>query len=169
MNEHSLHLYVGNKISTYFGDAVVRDTACGGTHRLPLIYDRPKKRETTFCNVDMLIYRDTVKVIFEIEEADIKPTQVFGKFLTSALSRFYEYKGVNKALDKSLLFIQVLDNIKLKPKTKKFRQFEYLSRAVNRRLTLQDKTIYYRLFSMRAGDERSMNEIIKAVESFLKK
>ena len=58
---------------------------------MPLFFQGPKSRETTFCNADMILLKNgRVKVIFEIEETNIKPTQVFGKFLTSALSKFYE-------------------------------------------------------------------------------
>ncbi|MCX6653862.1 MAG: hypothetical protein NTY03_01940 [Candidatus Bathyarchaeota archaeon] len=160
---------MGEKIDAYFGKIVARDGACTRdiSHQLPLFYDKSKKRETRFCNVDMLIYEDTVKVIFEIEETDFKPTKVFGKFLTSALSRFYNYGKYVIPIDDDMMFIQILDSTKLKPETRKFKQFEYLAKAINERLTLNKRAINYRLYSMKVGDEKTMNEIIKTVEGFL--
>jgi hypothetical protein len=115
----------------------------------------------------MLIKKDTVKVIFEIEETDFKPTKVFGKFLTSALSRFYDYGKDSIPLDDEMLFIQILDSIKLKPETKKFKQFEYLAKAINERLTQNKRAVNYLLFSMKVGDDKIMNEIMRTIEDFL--
>jgi len=57
-----------------------------------------------------------VKVIIETEESDIKPVQICGKLLVSALSKYFihERYGVVE-MDDSVLFLQMLDSSKLKP------------------------------------------------------
>ena len=87
MIEHPLHKEIGHRLYVTFGKNVLRDPACGGSHKLPLFYDEPKSRETQLCNADIIIIsrnqESKVKVIMEIEETNLKPTQIFGKFLTS--------------------------------------------------------------------------------------
>jgi len=69
---------------------LLRDKACGGNQHIPLFCTSEKSRETEYCNVDMMILKnDKIKVIVEIEESNVKPTQICGKLLTSALSRFF--------------------------------------------------------------------------------
>ncbi len=66
----------------------------------------------------MLILRnDKVKGIIEIEESNVKPTQICGKFLTSTLSKYYIHESdgnrVVEMVD-SVNFIQVVDTSKLR-------------------------------------------------------
>lgn len=88
---HPLHKKIAEKIeSVIVPRSLIRDEACGGKQRVPLFYDTKKSRETEYCNVDLLVLKENkIKVIIEIEESNVKPTQVCGKFLTSALSRYY--------------------------------------------------------------------------------
>ncbi len=51
-------------------------------------------RATEYCNVDLLLFKDDkIKAIVEIEESNVKPTQISGKLLTSALSKFYIHES----------------------------------------------------------------------------
>ena len=168
--EHSLHKEVGKKISQSFGSNVAMDVACGKGHRLPLFCDAKKSRATEFCNVDILILKDNkVKVIFEIEEADVKPTQICGKMLTSILSKFYIYGSESYPLDDSLMFIQVVDKSKLKEgKTRKLEQFCYLENAIREILPSKtNRRIEYHLFPMGHNDfEVPMKEIVDTINKF---
>lgn len=85
--EHGLHAVVGELISKagLSGD-VLADSACGGSHRIPLFCLSESSTKTELCNVDMLIARSgKVKVIVEIEESNVTPIQICGKLLASAL------------------------------------------------------------------------------------
>jgi hypothetical protein len=102
----------------------------------------------------------------EIEEANIKPTQICGKFLTSALSNFYIHEkdgGIVEMAD-SVFFLQVLDSKKLKEGSVKRRQFESLEEAIRKILPLKDSRVNeYRIFVGNQDD--SFNNMIY----FLKK
>jgi hypothetical protein len=63
-----------------------------------------------FCLVDILIIARDKVVIIEIEESDVKPLHLFGKFYASAFSTHHGKDEIGK---KPLLFIQVLDTSKL--------------------------------------------------------
>jgi hypothetical protein len=151
--KHPLHLKIGREIVAKFGGnpevKIIRDPACGGEQHIPLFRDSRKKRETQYCNVDLLILKnDKVRVILEIEEADIKPTQICGKFLTSALSRFYIHNkdGGVVDMDASVLFIQLVDTSKLKDKSLKKDQFDLIEASIRAVLPLKDSKINsYRL------------------------
>jgi hypothetical protein len=91
-----------------------------------------------------LILRDgKIKVIIEIEESNVKPTQVCGKFLTSALSNCGLIKEYNHLeMDNSVLFLQILDTSKLvKGKTSKVKQWRQLENAINNILPLKGSRI----------------------------
>ena len=116
MEEHPLHKYIGNLVDSEISGLrdveVIKDDACGGTQHIPLFCNDIKSNATKYCNVDLLILKNKkVKVIVEIEEANIKPTQICGKFLTSALSAFYIHESENNepiGMDDSVLFVQFL-------------------------------------------------------------
>lgn len=163
MIKHPLHMKIGKRISQSFRNKVLMDPACGLGHRLPLFCSDEKSRETEFCNVDILILKDTnVKVIMEIEEADIKPTQVCGKILTSAISQFYMYGSEKCPLNDSILFIQVLDSSKLKEGTRKIEQFKNLENEIRKFLSqISNRQIEYHIFPMSLKNfEEPMKKII---------
>ena len=94
--DHQLHQHIGNLLETitrsFPSTRIIKDPACckeeerSHWQHIPLFCSRQKSRKTEFCKVDLLILKDEkIKFILEIEESDIKPTQVCGKFLTSAL------------------------------------------------------------------------------------
>ena len=91
-----------------------------------------------------------IKVIIEIEESNKKPTQICGKFLTSALTHYLIHKSLNNepmAMDENVIFIQIVNVSKLKNKTSKIEQWTSLEQSINSILPLKTSNITkYRLF-----------------------
>jgi hypothetical protein len=87
-----------------------------------------------FCDVDLLIaVGGKARVIIEIEESNVKPVHVFGKFFASSFSTHYKPKTETKlvALDDQVLFIQVLDSKALNvDKTGKLDQWNVIESAI---------------------------------------
>jgi len=153
-NEHPLHKIIGDIIQE--GElpncAVIKDPACGGKQNIPLFCIDTKSNKTEYCNVDLLILKDNrIRVIIEIEEADVTPTQTFGKFLTSALSSHFIHRIQNDVpigMGNSVSFIQILDTSKLKEdKTAKFGQWKHIEESIRNILPVRDSKISdYRIF-----------------------
>jgi hypothetical protein len=149
MNEevNVLHLAIGRIFQDFFENKkdfeLLRDEACGGNQRIPLFCVSKKSRQSEYCNVDMMVLKNNkVKIIIEIEESDVKPTQVCGKFLTSALARYYIHESkCNEPIemDDSVTFIQIVDASKLvKDKTRKFEQWDALKESIRELLPLKN-------------------------------
>ena len=148
-----LHKKVGKiflgLISEYTNLKLIQDPACqekpGVKQRIPLFCNIEKGRENEFCNVDMLVLKNNkIKIIVEIEESNVKPTQVCGKFLTSALAKYLIHRTVSKKpveKDENVMFIQILDTSKLKERTKKIAQWKQLEAQINGFLPLGDSRI----------------------------
>ena len=119
MNAHAFHKLVGDKLKSKF-DGVLLDSACGGDHTLPLFYGTKKSWGTKFCNPDIIIIKnEQIKILIEIEESNIKPHQVCGKLLTSALATHYIYQEDTIEMNEKVLFIQILDHSKIKGNARK--------------------------------------------------
>lgn len=153
MSSHPIHEIIGKMFDGILpsGCELRKDKACGGDQRTPLFYSAKKSRTTELCNVDMLVLKDGKVKVVEIEESDVKPTQVCGKFLTAALARYYihEREGNQPVeMDESVTFIQILSTSKLvKDKTAKFDQWKALEKMINELLPLKGSSIRkYRLF-----------------------
>ena len=152
---HPLHLAVGDLFEASIPSdcQLIRDDACGGNQHIPLFVSENKSRGTEYCDVDLLVLKKgKIKIIIEIEETNIGPTQICGKFLTSALARYYIHKTMNDKLvgmHDSITFIQILDSSKLKAgKTKKIIQWKNLEHSINNILPVKGSNITdYRLFS----------------------
>ncbi|MBE0513137.1 hypothetical protein IBX38_08820 [Candidatus Bathyarchaeota archaeon] len=133
--------------------SLIRDKACGGKQRIPLFCSAEKSRATEYCNVDLLVLKgNKIRIIVEIEESNVKPTQICGKFLTSALANYYIHNSKRNEpieMDSSVAFIQVVDTSKLvKDKTSKFEQWKALEESINRITPLKNSRITsYRLLS----------------------
>ena len=162
---HPLHEKIGNLIETHFQDyrdlKIVKDPACCGGEKsdlqhIPLFRSDKKSRQARYCCVDMLILqKGKTKGIIEIEEANIKPPQVCGKFLTSALSKFYIHKRERGSIEMadSVFFIQVLDARKLKEGSVKHKQFMKLEEDIQKIIPLEGSSIcHYRLFVGTSND-----------------
>jgi len=156
---HPLHERIADKIRNVLTHHIlIEDEACGGRQRIPLFYDAKKSRETEYCNVDLLVLKENkIKAIIEIEESNVKPTQVCGKFLTSALSRYYIHdKEMNRpvGMSDSVAFFQIVDTSKLKGKSAKPGQWKALERSIQSVLPLTNSRITsYRLFGADKLDE----------------
>lgn len=147
----SLHQIIGNIVENvtnqYTNCVLIKDTACGGKQRVPLFIEGDKSRKTNLCNVDLLLIKDKkIRVIFEIEESDITPIRICGKFLSSALTHYYSYgvnTGANKSdMGESVAFIQILSKEKLKKeRTSKFDQGENIKKAINSILPIKGSKI----------------------------
>jgi len=159
---HSMHLTIGDVFEKILPKScsLIRDKACGGKQHIPLFAIVEKSRKTEFCNVDLLVLKaNKIKIIVEIEESDVKPTQICGKFLTSALARCYIHesrKNEPVEMNDSVTFIQIVDTSKLvKEKTAKFKQWEGLEKSINRILPLRDSRI--RTYRLLYGSESDVN------------
>lgn len=132
---HPLHKTIGDvvKDSEFPNCQLARDPACGGKQNIPLFCSNKKSNETEYCNVDLLVLNNEIRVIVEIEEADVKPTQICGKFLTSALSTHFIHDNYgNIGMAESVSFIQVLDPSKLRiDKTSKIDQWKRLEKSIS--------------------------------------
>ena len=91
-SKHPLHREIGMALKNYFDNqGLILDPACGGNQNIPLFLKGQKSNKTEICNVDAAIIRNNkVKVIIEIEESTITPTQICGKLLTSILAKNYK-------------------------------------------------------------------------------
>jgi len=168
--EHTLHKVIGKCINgnEFPNCKIIKDPACGGQQNVPLFCSKDKSNETEYCNVDLLMIKDNkIRVIIEIEETDVKPTQICGKFLTSALSSYYIHKSENNApigMSDSVLFIQILDTSQLKEKTSKIKQWEKLEKSIKNMLPI-NKIRKYKLLYGNVSDfkNREGNKCTKLV------
>jgi hypothetical protein len=78
-----LHKIIADKIESFLPPhSLIRDEACGGRQRIPLFNTAQKSRKTEYCNVDLLVLKQNkIKMIVEIEESNVKPTQICGNSL----------------------------------------------------------------------------------------
>ncbi|MCD4829441.1 MAG: hypothetical protein K8R90_08470 [Candidatus Cloacimonetes bacterium] len=183
---HPLHLKVGTLIANlvsarHRGYKVIMDPACGNlrgiqSQHISLFSGTSKSRETRLCKVDLIIINkdNKVKLICEIEESNVKPIQVCGKFFASALSNFYApgYKGaVNSTkvyLDEETFFLQIVSTEGLKPESSKPKQWKNIESQIKNSLPLRGSQITeYCLIYGEVGDFD--NTIREKLENFLKK
>ncbi len=163
-----MHKIIADKIESALPPhSLIRDEACGGDQRIPLFNTAQKSRKTEYCNVDLLILKeDKIKMIVEIEESNVKPTQVCGKFLTSALANYYIHtskKNETIGMDDSVTFIQIVDTSKLvKEKTSKPQQWKVLEESINSIIPLKNSRITsYKLLTADKLDE--LTSLIKEI------
>jgi len=115
-----------------------------------LFSSEDKSEKTHYCDVDLIILKENrIKVIFEIEESNHRPTQICGKFLTSALSSCYIYRNERPIyMDDSVLFIQIIDTSKIKDeKSLNVSKWKNIERSIQNRIPLTGSKINrYKLF-----------------------
>lgn len=178
--KHQLHKAIGDIFTNdlLLGFEILKDPACAEDgQNIPLFCSEEKSLQTEYCNVDLLIAKaDKIKVILEIEETDVKPTKICGKFLTSALSCYYIHgSGGNRAysMDDSVLFIQILDTSKLeKEKTAKIKQWKNIEDSIKKIIPVKgSKMDDYRLFygdvSEFGIDGEKRKELVDFIREFL--
>jgi hypothetical protein len=162
-----LHEKIGNLISNYIEnkDDLLKDPACGGEQHIPLFHNQAKSRAAEYCNVDLAIIKNKkIKIIIEIEESNVKPTQICGKFLTSALSKYYIHQNENYPLDPNVTFIQIVDDSKLQEDTQKYTQLKALQQSIRRIIPLDGSSITdYHLIPVNYAnfDEQNLFSIIE--------
>lgn len=178
---HSLHRTIGEAVAEAILPPfeVLRDPACGGDQRIPLFSSDEKSRRTEYCNVDLLVLSpDGIRVIVEIEEANVTPIQVCGKFFASALSRCFIHerkKNARVGTGGSVLFIQVLDTSGLKKdKTFKTQQWRNIERSVQGVIPIKgSKVSRYRLVYGDTDDfaasQAKRKELVGCIQTFLAK
>ena len=168
-NKHPLHKLIGDMIreSEFPNYTIIRDRACGGNQNIPLFCSPVKSNQTEYCNVDLLILKyNKIRVIIEIEETDITPSQICGKFLTSALSSYFIHSTRNDVpigMGDSVSFIQILNTSELKgDKTAKFNQWKNIQDSIKEIVPIKNSKIDdYKLFF---GDTSSFTEEDKRKE-----
>lgn len=176
--KHPLHKIIGkcidkNKFPNY---KIIKDKDCGGPHRIPLFCSETKSNATEYCDVDLLVLKDNkIRVIIEIDESDIKPTQICGKFLTSALSSYYIHDSENNipiGMSDLVSFIQILRSDRLKEKTSKIKQWKNLEKSIINILQNKESKIRrYKLFYGNISDFKNKNictELITYIKGTLK-
>jgi hypothetical protein len=177
--QHPLHKVIGEIIreSEFPNCKVIKDPACGGKQNTPLFRIDRKSNKTEYCNVDLLILKDNkVRVIAEIEEADITPTKAFGKFFTSALSSHFIHRTQNDVpigMGNSVSFIQILDTSRLKEhKIAKLSQWQYIENSIKSIVPVKNSKInHYKIFFgdiSSLGEENRRKEIIDHIRKALK-
>jgi hypothetical protein len=128
---------------------LIVDEACGGNQHVPLFSASKKSRKTEYCNVDlMVLQKNKIKVIVEIEESNVKPTQICGKFLTSALSKYCVHESLpdrSVGMADNVTFIQILDTSRLKKNTMKIKQWKTLESSIKEILPLNEAGLRYRV------------------------
>ena len=174
MGNHPLHFAVADEIQRRLCSRfeLVRDTACGGNHQLPLFVGRRKARDTRMCCVDLLVLQSgTVRAIIEIEESGFLPTKICGKFLQAALATHFIHDSRTETVipyADEVLFIQVLDGSKcLKPGTRKDSQAKLIERQIRGMLPLRGITEYRLYFISGVSDQQSLASVGKAIVSAL--
>lgn len=156
-------------VSKYPNLTLLRDPACEGKQHIPLFCNPVKNRENKFCNVDMMVLNnDRIKLIVEIEESNVKPTQVCGKFLTSSLAKYFIHNSKDNRpieMDESVTFLQILDTSKLvKEKTKKIMQWRLLETSINNVLPLNNSRITsYRILT--TNELSMLDQLMKGIAS----
>jgi hypothetical protein len=153
----------------------LKDHACDKHGKLIPLYPNASETRIRFCDVDMLIeVGGTGRVIIEIEESNVKPINILGKFFASAFSSYYRStKGDLKPLANRVLFIQVLDSSKLKEESGKRDQWDSIADLIctNLRSAFLDRKWEYKLFIGRHPDvapkTRERNELVPTIKAFL--
>ena len=179
LSNHSLHRTIGEAVAEAILPPfeVLRDPACGGDQRIPLFSSDEKSRRSEYCNVDLLVLSpDGIEVIVEIEEADVTPVQVCGKFFASALSRCFIHqrkKNTRIGMSGSVLFVQVLDASRLKKdETSKIEQWGEIERSIQGVVPIKGSRIgHYRLFHGDTCDfaagQAKRKELVDCIQALL--
>jgi len=178
--QHPLHKVIGESIDSHkFPNCkIIKDPACGGLQNVPLFCLEVKSDKTEYCNVDLLILKNNkIRVIIEIEETDITPIKICGKFLTSALSSYFIHESENNipiGMSDSVSFIQILNMSRLREGTAKLDQWENLEESIMNTLPIKGSKIRkYKLLHGNVSDFKGRNssgcaELISHIKEALK-
>ncbi|HEX4793862.1 MAG TPA: hypothetical protein VH370_08730 [Humisphaera sp.] len=175
-----LHKQIGKIVRDIFRDGAFpdcelkEDPACGGAQNLPLFCSHQFNNATEFCNVDLLVLRkQKIRILIEIEEANVKPVQICGKLMASALCRFHTRKRSScnaRPMANGVLFLQILDTKNLKASSRKRQQWHQLERAIKSVLPLRDSRVNnYRIFTGSADCFRDAEPLVASIRDALAK
>lgn len=180
MPNHPFHRRVWNFISRNIspelpGLHLLMDPACGKEGRHISLFSMASGTRVRYCDVDILIATDAgARVIIEIEESNVKPVQIFGKFFASAFSDCYYEPEQSKPrpILEPALFIQVLDSTKLKAESKKAEQWACLGESIRSILPcLRTRTWEYHMFfgesPERLKEVSEGIELVPTIQAFL--
>ena len=153
-------------------DVLIKDTACGVTHQLPLFVGDVKGHHTHMCDVDLLIVAShRVRVIVEIEESGFLPTKICGKFLQSALATHFIHNSQEEhklQYDEKVLFVQVLDGSKLKQRGHKVEQGKLIEKKIQSIIPLNGSCVtHYSLIFVNVKGNDNLSSVGKKVQQFL--
>lgn len=129
-----------------------------------------KSNSTEICNVDAIIIRNNkIKIVIEIEESNVKPTQILGKMMATALSKYYIHNNdFNEPIemDNEMCFIQILDTSKLKKElSSKPNQWINIRDTILNILPIKNSKLrYYELFF---GDQKDIN--LEKIQDYINK
>lgn len=172
MPDHAFHRTIGNLIKTlgYIPDKEIwLDPACGG-HEVAPLSNGAGSEAVRFCQVDILIVAYDRLVIIEIEESDVKPLHILGKFYASAFSTHHDDQDISNL---PLLFIQVLDTKKVNlEEGKKGEQLDQIEAILMEQAEKwPDRTVEYRLFKGQEANFKAEGtegqELVQAIKDFL--
>jgi hypothetical protein len=159
---HPLHLSVAKEFTSFAKKCkILLDPACGGSQNLPFFIGRPKSNANKITNVDLVvIVNNKVKVVCEIDESNIKPGHIYGKFLSLISTDICILKnGVEYEFDEELIFVQVLSTENLKKKSKKEDQWGIIENSIQSNLSsFNGKKIKYHIL---IGDSSSFTDSLK--------
>ena len=149
---HPLHELIGIEFEKYFNSKakykLFLDPACVAEdmvkkvvdpQNIPFFLDKTKpKRAVWFTNVDIMVAdvsnkTNKIKIVCEIDESNVKPGHIFGKFLSLISSGLCILNDDSEYyFDEELIFIQVLDskNIKIKKQSKKVEQWSNIEKTI---------------------------------------
>ena len=169
---HIMKKYAAKKCGSSGKVTLARE--CDGDHNLPLFTapDDKKSNATELCNVDAIIMIDQkIKIILEIEESGFLPTKICGKYLTSNLAKYYQYKnGSPIALDSSIVtFIQVLDT--QNQSEDKQKQFKHIETAIKNLINVAEDNKFehgcikdYNIVLINAKDIKTLKSIDEKID-----
>ena len=176
MPSHAFHKTIGDifvdENFPFEGIRILKDVACGGGHTLPLFCSDVRSYATRYTSVDLMIIKEgNIKVIIEIEESNVKPLHLFGKYLASAMAKYHIYGQNEYKMDDSVVFIQILDTSKQKSKSVRNKQLDNVKDSIKSIISLTDRPIKkYEIFhgtqsDFVFGDKK--DELIEFVTSAL--
>jgi len=174
MPEHPFHKVIGDIFTDekfpFEGIRILKDVACGGGHTLPLFCSNVRSYATRYTSVDltsvdlMIIKEGNIKVIMEIEESNVKPLHLFGKYLASAMVKYYIYGREKIGMDKSVVFVQILDTSKQKSKSVKIDQWENIEKSIRSIIPVKGSSIKeYKIFYGNQSDFKSGKKLNKGI------
>lgn len=191
MTEHKYHIEVaeivrntisedGLEIFSLISSDCAREGSPYNQYALPIYHVKEDGKAIKYAYADILIVKDgIIRAQIEIEEQDRSATKLFGKVLTSAHCKFYQYRGkdgprVRGPLDfsKDFTFIQIVRPVDAKnpDKSQKIVQWEQIKKDVIKMLkggfkSGQDpwlRTIdYHLLHQIKVENESALTRILE--------